>query len=122
MAASESLPRDLLLRSILDKESLEDFAPVLSWCGSSPGAKSRLGKEDIGVGFGCVCGFTDGCEARGVSFRGTLGGGGGEVGGREAKDRADCDRTVRLTADRANNAGFILMSEIDECSGSERAQ
>ena len=45
MAAMDTRLYSRLLRSMLDRESLDDLAPVRSPRGSSPGAKSKLGRE-----------------------------------------------------------------------------
>ena len=68
------------LRSILDSDSFEDFAPVRS-CFASPasgpsGSKSRLGTtEELGMGFGASAGSV------GFARDGGGGGGAGFVGG-----------------------------------------
>ena len=116
MAATDTRLYSRLLRSMLDKESLDDLAPVRSPRGSSPGAKSRLGRADsVGSGAGDSGGMSSGavCLASGSTFgvlssRGGLGlidGGGG--GGREAKQRADRCNTFRRSTDRTNSDEYI---------------
>ena len=87
---------------MLESESLDDLAPVRSRCGSSPGAKSKLGRDDKGGGGGSggaeepdaassgVSVLFDKSGFGGASFRGGLeGDAGGGGGAREAKHRVD---------------------------------
>ena len=112
-----------LLRSMLDRESLDDLAPVRSPRGSSPGAKSKLGREDnVGPGAGGSSGLSAGASCFGSastfaadSSRGTLGGiDGGGGGAREAKQRADCCNTLRRTRDRTSSDEYISHSTHQE--------
>ena len=71
-------------RSILDNESFDDLAPVRSYCGPSPGAKSRLGSSERGgvEVEDSLRGSAAGSEGGGVSWLdpavfGVPGGGGG---------------------------------------------
>lgn len=105
--------------SILDSESLEDRAPVLSLNGSSPGAKSKLGsaENDLFVSSGrgtsfCGCSDVDdsslNSDLGAASFRGAWGGGdGGGGGAREAKHRADWESTFRRNVDRSRSDAYM---------------
>jgi hypothetical protein len=63
--ASETRPKCFRRRSMEERESLEDFAPVRSdvsaCCERSAGSKSRLGRDEVvadaaaGLGGGCCC-------------------------------------------------------------------
>lgn len=101
---------------MLDKESLEDFAPVLSLCGSSPGAKSKLGNDDKGCS---VAAFSEGSTSGAGSLsaasgfgtdsaRGAFGALVGGGGAREAKHRADWETRLRRTADLSKSDEYIL--------------
>ena len=123
-ATNETRPTNLLFRSMLDNESLDDLAPVRCGCSSSTkGETSRLGNAEV--------------EASCVS--GSLGGGGAPVlfavpgdlgefvrrgffGTLEAYRRATLKMIPRDTDERAHRAACIWPQETTEESEEEKEQ
>ena len=102
MNANETRPKKRLLRSMLDSESFDDFAPVRSClASSSPGEKSKLGTDDEpGMGLGASAGSAvfaasaaGGGVGAGVGFAGPLA---GLLGGFVARHRMDWRATPRV--------------------------
>lgn len=108
MKPKETRLMNLRRRSILDKESFDDLAPVLSRCWfSSTGEKSKLGtEEDDGVGAG-----VGGSDAPGFAFCAgfaSLADGPFGLGGIDEANLCD-ERSARplKAGERASNAGFM---------------
>lgn len=114
--ANEILPKNLRLRSILERESFDDRAPVRSFLSlSSTGAKSKLGSDDEGpvdTGFGARGGGGGGSDAELDAGLASLAEGPFGLGGTfEANVLVERKASPRRAVERASMAGFMARHE-----------
>ena len=108
MKASETRLMNLRLRSILDKESFDDRAPVLSLCSfSSTGEKSKLGTEEVEAD-GAGVGASEASDLTLCTGFASLAEGAFGLGGRVEVNLRDERKAIPLRAEeRASIMGFM---------------